>query len=146
MPDTDPSLANLADEPPIPAQPGSASRPHPTNGIPLPAHGFDELDSLRALQVNDAPAAAVITRAAVLLMSASAEKLGLSPDREPRLDLDEARGLITALAGLLSAARDYLGADATPLRQGLKTLQVAFRESSSFPDEPGHGPGEALLS
>ena len=78
--------------------------------------------------------------------AASAEKLGLSPDREPRLDLDEARGLITALAGLLSAAHDYLGVDAVPLRQGLKTLQVAFRESSSFPDEPGHGPGEALLS
>ncbi|HEY2985717.1 MAG TPA: DUF1844 domain-containing protein [Jatrophihabitantaceae bacterium] len=143
MPDTDPSLVNLADKPPIPALPGSASRPHPTNGIPLPAHGFD---SLRGLDENDAPAAAVITRAAVLLMSASAEKLGLSPDLEPRLDLDEARGLITALAGLLSAAHDYLGADATPLRQGLKTLQVAFRESSSFPDEPGHGPGEALLS
>jgi hypothetical protein len=146
VPDTDPSLVDLADKPRIHSLPGSASRPHPTDGIPLPAHGFDELDALRMREVIDVPAAAVITRAAALLISASAEKLGLSPDREPHLDLDEARGLITALAGLLSASQDYLGADAKPLREGLKTLQAAFRESSSFPDEPGQGPGEKLLS
>jgi hypothetical protein len=142
VPDTDPSPADLADKPRIPSLPGSASVPHPSSGIPLPAHGFDEFD---ASEVVDIPAAAVITRAATVLISASAEKLGLSPDREPLLDLDEARALITALAGLLSASRGYLGADAAPLRDGLATLQVAFRELSSFPDEPGQGPGEALL-
>ena len=57
-------------------------------------------------------------------------------------DLDEARRLITALAGLVTASAEYLGPHAGPMRDGLKTLQLAFRESSAAPDEPGHGPGE----
>ena len=140
---TDPSLLNVADDTGIP---GSASSPHPTDGIPLPDHGFATLDSLPTRDIADIPAVEVITRAAVMLMSASAEKLGLAPEGEPLLDLDEARRLITALAGLLAASQEYLGAHATPLRDGLKTLQNAFREASSFPDEPGKGPGEHLLS
>ena len=31
---------------------------------------------------------------------------------------------------------------AAPLRDGLKSLQLAFREASVVPDEPGQGPGE----
>ncbi|MFM1818642.1 MAG: hypothetical protein RIS61_240, partial [Actinomycetota bacterium] len=31
---------------------------------------------------------------------------------------------------------------AAPLRDGLQTLQRSFKEQSSFPDEPGTGPGE----
>ena len=142
MPNTDPNLATV-DEPGIP---GSSSVSHPSDGIPLPAHGFDTLDSARGRELADVPAPEVITQAAVLLMSSSAERLGLAPDTEPRLDLNEARHLITALAGLLAASQDYLGAHAAPLRAGLKTLQHAFRESSSFPDAPGEGPGEKLLS
>jgi Domain of unknown function (DUF1844) len=92
------------------------------------------------------PAAEVISRAAVTLMSASAEKLGLSPGEEPDLDLDEARKLITALAGLLAAAEKYLDGQREPLRDGLRTLQNAFREASVHPDAPGEGPGEQLLS
>ena len=91
------------------------------------------------------PAVEVITRAAVMLMSAAAEKLGLSsdiPDDSPQRDLDEARRLITALAGLVTASAEYLGPHAGPVRDGLKSLQLAFRESSAAPDEPGHGPGE----
>ena len=64
------------------------------------------------------------------------------PAGSEHLDLDEARRLITALAGLLTAARPDLGPHAGPLMDGLKSLQLAFRESSSFPDEPGQGPGE----
>jgi hypothetical protein len=93
----------------------------------------------------DIPAVEVITRAAVMLMSAAAEKLGLSdpdPDDSPRRDLDEARRLITALAGLVTASVEYLGPHAGPVRDGLKTLQLAFRESSAVPDDPGAGPGE----
>ena len=74
----------------------------------------------------------VITRSAVMLMSAAAEKLGLSaddPDESPHRDLDEARRLITALAGLVTASAEYLGPHAGPVRDGLKTLQLAFRES-----------------
>lgn len=91
------------------------------------------------------PAVEVITRAAVMLMSAAAEKLGLSaesPEDSPHRDLDEARRLITALAGLVTASAEYLGPHAGPVRDGLKSLQLAFRESSAAPDEPGQGPGE----
>ncbi|AKS33949.1 DUF1844 domain-containing protein [Mycolicibacterium goodii] len=91
------------------------------------------------------PAVEVITRAAVMLMSAAAEKIGLShadPDDSPHRDLDEARRLITALAGLVTASVEYLGPHAGPVRDGLKSLQLAFREASAAPDEPGQGPGE----
>ena len=125
--------------------PGSASSPHPTDGIPLPDHGFETLDDIPARDLAAIPAVEVITRAAVMLMSASAEKLGLAPDGEPHLDLDEARRLITALSGLVAASQEYLGAHRQPLRDGLSTLQNAFREASSFPDPPGEGPGEKLL-
>ncbi|HEY9310848.1 DUF1844 domain-containing protein [Williamsia sp.] len=91
------------------------------------------------------PAIEVITRAAVMLMSAAAEKLGLSeqdPSASPHLDLDEARKLITALAGLIQSSVADLGIHASALRDGLKSLQLAFREASAHPDEPGQGPGE----
>jgi hypothetical protein len=126
--------------------PGSASSPHPTDGIPLPDHGFESLDDVPTRELAAIPSVEVITRAAVMLMSASAEKLGLAPDGEPHLDLDEARRLITALAGLVAASQEYLGAHRQPLRDGLKTLQKAFREASIYPDAPGEGPGEKLVS
>ena len=72
------------------------------------------------------PATEVITRAAVLLLSSSAEKLGLAPNGEPDLDLDEARRLITALAGLLAASQEYLGIHRQALRDGLTSVQHAF--------------------
>jgi hypothetical protein len=122
--------------------PGSASDAHPSAAIPLPAHGFETLDDTPARELSAIPAVEVITRAAVLLMSASAEKLGLAPGGEPNLDLDEARRLISALAGLVAAAQGDLGAHRQPLRDGVKSLQAAFREASRYPDEPGDGPGE----
>ncbi len=102
-------------------------------------------DPLNIRELAEIPAVEVITRSAVMLMSAAAEKLGLSapePDDSPHLDLDEARRLITALAGLVTASAEYLGPHAGPVRDGLKSLQLAFREASVAPDEPGHGPGE----
>ncbi|BBX08365.1 DUF1844 domain-containing protein [Mycolicibacterium aichiense] len=99
----------------------------------------------RARDLADVPAVEVITRAAVMLMSAAAEKIGLSspdPDTSEHRDLDEARRLITALAGLVTASAEYLGPHAGPVRDGLKSLQLAFREASAAPEEPGHGPGE----
>jgi hypothetical protein len=88
------------------------------------------------------PAVEVITRASVMLMSAAAEKLGLAEDGEQYKDLDEARRLIEAYAGLLGAAQADLGVHRKPLRDGLTALQEAFREASLYPDEPGQGPGE----
>jgi len=102
-------------------------------------------DPTNIRELAEIPAVEVITRSAVMLMSAAAEKLGLSaedPDDSPHRDLDEARRLITALAGLVAASAEYLGPHAGPIRDGLKSLQLAFRESSAAPDEPGHGPGE----
>ncbi len=92
----------------------------------------------------DVPAAEVIARTAVHLMSAAAVKTGLGEEGPAALDLDEARKLITALAGLVTAARPDLGIHAAPLRDGLQALQRAFREASPLPDAPGEGPGERL--
>lgn len=100
-------------------------------------------DEIRELA--DIPSVEVISRSAVLLMSAAAERLGLAADdpaTSPHRDLDEARRLITALAGLVTAAAEYLGPHAGPLRDGLRSLQRAFRETSVVADEPGAGPGE----
>jgi hypothetical protein len=102
-------------------------------------------DPTNIRDLAEIPAVEVITRSAVMLMSAAAEKLGLSdpdPEDSPHRDLDEARRLIIALAGLVAASAEYLGPHAGPVRDGLKSLQLAFREASVVPDEPGHGPGE----
>jgi len=97
--------------------------------------------------IAEVPAVEVITTAGLHLMSAAAVKLGLG-DAEgdaARLDLDEARKLIIALAGLVTASAADLGTfHAGPLRDGLQTLQLAFREASPIPDSPGQGPGESL--
>jgi hypothetical protein len=95
-----------------------------------------------ARDLADVPAAEVIATVAVHLMSAAAVKCGLSSPVET--DLDEARKLITALAGLVTAAGPDLGVHAAPLRDGLQALQRAFREASPLPDSPGEGPGERL--
>jgi hypothetical protein len=92
----------------------------------------------------DVPAAEVIASVAVHLMSAAAVKCGLTELGPATQDLDEARKLITALAGLVTASRPDLGVHAAPLRDGLQSLQAAFREASAVPDEPGEGPGERV--
>jgi hypothetical protein len=95
--------------------------------------------------IAEVPAVEVITTAAVHLMSAAAVKCGLAAgeDAEQLKDLDEARKLITALAGFVTAAAPEIGSQhAGPLRDGLRSLQLAFREASPFPDAPGKGPGE----
>ena len=95
--------------------------------------------------ISEVPAVELINTVAVHLMSAAAVKLGLgdTPDAQSEIDLDEARKLVTALAGLVTAAAPEVGdSHARPLRDGLRSLQLAFRETSTFPDEPGKGPGE----
>jgi hypothetical protein len=92
----------------------------------------------------DVPAAEVVSAVAVHLRSAAAVKGGLTERGAATLDLDEARKLITALAGLVTAAGPDLGVHAAPLRDGLQALQRAFREASPLPDSPGEGPGERL--
>ena len=98
--------------------------------------------------IADVAAVEVITAAAVHLMSAAAVKCGLAEDDahgpgSRHRDLDEARKLITALAALVTASAPDIGNQhARSLRDGLRSLQLAFREASPFPDAPGEGPGE----
>lgn len=94
--------------------------------------------------INDVPAVEIITVAAINLMSAAAVKCGLSESNgEEELDLDEARKLINALAGLIHASSSDLGTfHSRSLKDGLTSLQLAFREASAIPDLPGQGPGE----
>ena len=92
--------------------------------------------------IAEVPAVEVINTTAVHLMSAAAVQVGLGEDGHPT-DLDEARKLITALAGLIVAAAPEIGDHhARPLRDGLRSLQLAFREASVIKDAPGAGPGE----
>src|SRR5215203_275428 len=106
-----------------------------------------------ARDITEVPAVEIVTTVALHLMSSAALKVGLGappPDHgaagnelagavnQPDLDLDEARTLISALAGLIVAAAPRLGTHhAAPLRDGLRSLQLAFREASPIPDAPG---------
>ena len=102
----------------------------------------EPLDEL-ARDIADVAAVEVITTVAVHLLSAAAVKCGLSDNPEEETDLAEARKLITALAGLITAAAPEIGDHhARSLRDGLRSVQLAFREASQFPDAPGQGPGE----
>jgi len=93
--------------------------------------------------IADVAAVEVITTAAVHLLSAAAVKVGLADDPETQTDLDEARKLINALAGLITAgAPEISDMHARSLRDGLRSVQLAFREASPIPDEIGQGPGE----
>ncbi|MBE9402850.1 DUF1844 domain-containing protein [Brachybacterium sp. p3-SID1565] len=95
--------------------------------------------------IADVNAAEIITSSCVHLMSAAAVKVGLAEDEETGQyqDLDEARKLITALAGLVTAAAPEIGSvHARSLRDGLRSLQLAFAEALPFPDPPGQAPGE----
>lgn len=113
----------------------------------LPRHAADDDVRAQARDIAEVPAVEVITTAAVHLMSAAAVKCGLAEgaEAEGHQDLDEARRLINALAGLVTASAPDIGSQhAGPLRDGLKSLQLAFREASVVPDAPGQGPGERL--
>lgn len=93
--------------------------------------------------IADVPAVEVINTVAVHLLSAAAVQCGLADEPDARADLDEARKLIDALAGLVTAAAPHLGDHhARALRDGLRSVQLAFREASPVPDEIGKGPGE----
>jgi hypothetical protein len=118
---------------------------HPTN----PDHDGTQPDAAEldaaVRDIGEVPAVEVITTVALHLMSAAAVKCGLGEEGDAGKDLDEARKLINALAGLVVTAAPDLGTfHAGPLRDGLKTLQLAFREASAYPDPPGKGPGEKL--
>jgi hypothetical protein len=109
------------------------------------AHDTEEDVRQQMRDISEVAAVEVIVTSAVHLMSAAAVKCGLGHEQnaEELKDLDEARKLITALAGFVTAAAPEIGSQhAGPLRDGLRSLQLAFREASIIPDPPGKGPGE----
>jgi len=113
----------------------------------IPTHLPTDLPASELRDIADVPAIEIITTTALHLMSAAAVKCGLAEDAQAagHLDLDEARTLIAALAGLVTAAAPEIGSQhASLLRDGLKQLQLAFREALPVPDAPGQGPGEKL--
>ncbi|MDX6313317.1 MAG: hypothetical protein QOF84_5330 [Streptomyces sp.] len=113
-----------------------------SDATPTPQNDRPDFDTMTR-DIADVPAVEVITTVAVHLMSAAAVNLGLAEEGSDHKDLDEARKLITALAGLVTAGAPEIGSyHAGPLRDGLKSLQLAFREASVIADEPGQGPGE----
>ena len=97
----------------------------------------------QARDLADVTSVELITTVGVHLLSAAALRCGLAEDGEAYQDLDEARAIINALAGLVTAAAPDLGdTHARALRDGLRSVQLAFREASPYPDPPGEGPGE----
>lgn len=93
----------------------------------------------------DVPAVEVVGTAALHLMSTAAVHLGLAEDLPDHQDLAEARTLIEALAGLVMAGAPQLDQHhAASLRDGLRTLQLAYREALDAPVPPGDGPGERI--
>lgn len=134
-----------------------ASKTEPTGTAPSPEHHASAATESGGPATTDAEAAAelrdiadvaaveIINSACVHLMSAAAVKVGLADDEETGnyQDLSEARKLITALAGLVTAAAPEIGnVHARSLRDGLRSLQLAFAEALPFPDPPGEAPGE----
>jgi len=102
-------------------------------------------DASSSRDIAGVPAVEIVSTAALHLMSSAAVNLGLAEDLPDHVDLDEARTLIEALAGLVASGAPQLGHHhAAPLRDGLRTLQLAFREASVIEDAPGEGPGEKL--
>lgn len=93
--------------------------------------------------IADVSAVELVTTVSVHLMSAAALRCGLAEEGEELQDLGEARILINALAALVTGAAPDIGnTHARALRDGLRSVQLAFREASAVPDAPGQGPGE----
>ena len=108
----------------------------------ISAESLEIMESVTAARdLSELAAVEILSLHAVDLMTAGAIKLGLFEGTSP--DLAEARIIINALAGFIDAAAPELGAHhAAPLRDGLQTLQRAFKEASDITDAPGSGPGE----
>jgi hypothetical protein len=122
----------------------AAASPAASEGSPEAfSHAPEETAGEYVRDISEVPAVEVINTVAVHLLSAAAVKCGLGDEEDATADLDEARKLIDALAGLVTASAPYLGDHhARALRDGLRSVQLAFREASPYPDAPGAGPGE----
>ena len=109
----------------------------------------DQLEQLRE-QLASVSAGDVIAEAALSLIALAYVRLGIPPEQHARFrDLDEARLLVDALGGMLSAAEGRLGAAEPGLRDALAGLRMAFADvaaqveagppetGSEEPEDPG---------
>jgi hypothetical protein len=85
-------------------------------------------------QIATTPAAQLAANHAMGLYELAAIKLSQEPPHYA-----DAQLAIDALAAVLDAARDRLGADTNTLRQGLSQLQLAFVELRRRDETPAEG-------
>ena len=106
----------------------------------------DQLEQLRE-QLASVSAADVVAEAAMSLIALAYVRLGIPPEQHERFrDLDQARLLVDALGGMLTAADGRLGAPEPSLRDALASLRMAFAEVAAHleahPDDaPAPAPG-----
>ena len=107
----------------------------------------DQLEQLRE-QLASVSAADVVAEAALSLIALAYVRLGIPPSQHERFrDLDQARLLVDALGGMLTATDGRLGAPEPSLRDALASLRMAFAEVAAHleahPDDdagPAAGP------
>ena len=107
----------------------------------------DQLEQLRE-QLASVSAADVVAEAAMSLIALAYVRLGIPPEQHERFrDLDQARLLVDALGGMLTATDGRLGAPEPSLRDALASLRMAFAEVTAHleahPDDaagPAAGP------
>jgi hypothetical protein len=104
----------------------------------------DQLEELRE-QLASVAAGDVVAEAALSLIALAYVRLGIPPEQHARFrDLDQARLLVDALGGVLSATEGRLGAPEAGLRDALASLRMAYAEvaaaaegsASGTPPEP----------
>jgi Domain of unknown function (DUF1844) len=88
----------------------------------------DQLEELRE-QLASVAAGDVVAEAALSLIALAYVRLGIPPEQHARFrDLDQARLLVDALGGVLSATEGRLGAPEEGLRDALASLRMAYAE------------------
>ena len=88
----------------------------------------DQLEQLRE-QLASVSAGDVVAEAALSLIALAYVRLGIPPSQHERFrDLDAARLLVDALAGMLAATEGRLGPPEPSLRDALANLRMAFAD------------------
>jgi hypothetical protein len=102
----------------------------------------EQLEQLRE-QLASVSAADVVAEAALSLIALAYVRLGIPPSQHERFrDLDQARLLVDALGGMLTATDGRLGAPEPSLRDALANLRLAFAEVAAHAQEPQSQPEE----
>jgi hypothetical protein len=107
----------------------------------------DQLEQLRE-QLASVSAGDVIAEAALSLIALAYVRLGIPPEQHARFrDLDEARLLVDALGGMLSATEGRLGPAEPGLRDALAGLRMAFADMAAHveahPDDASETPEDS---